>query len=109
MTVGAISGWLEISLGLEEYFCHLFHPFKPLECPERPPDEFNMAMFQVHIMRAKVILDQLNDVLDLYLYTVSWKDPLLTLTSLVLLVLLCVRFNTEYIGRYGTIGLLMRI
>lgn len=106
---GAISGWLEISLGLEEYFYHLFHPFKPLECPERPPDEFNMAMFQVHIMRAKVILEQLNDILDLYLYTVSWKDPLLTLTSLILMVLLCVRFNSEYIGRYCTIGLLAKI
>ena len=89
-------------MGLEEYFCHLFHPFKPLECPERPPDEFNMAMFQVHIMRAKVILEQMNDLLDLYLYTVSWKDPLLTLGSLIVMVLLCVRFNTEYIGRYGT-------
>lgn len=95
---GVISGWLEISLGLEEYFYRLYHPFKPVDCPERPPDEFNMAMFQVHIMRAKIILEQMNGILELYLYTVSWKDPLLTLTSLILVVLLCLRFNTEYVG-----------
>ncbi len=99
MDLGAISGWLEISLGLEEFVNRLYHPYKPLECPERPPDDFNMAMFQVHIMRAKVILEEMNDLLDLYLYTVSWKDPLLTGTSLILVVWLCLRFDTEYIGR----------
>ena len=56
-------------------------------------------MFQVHVMRAKVIFEDLNAVLELYLYAVSWRDPLLTGSSLAFLVWLCLRFNAEYIGR----------
>lgn len=96
---GAVSGWLEISLGLEEFVDRLYDPQKPIECPSRPPEDFNTTMFQVHVMRAKVIFEDLNAVLELYLYAVSWRDPLLTGSSLAFLVWLCLRFNAEYIGR----------
>ena len=96
---GAISGWLEVSLGLEEFVNRLYHARRPIVCPARPKDDFNTALFQVHIMRAKVIFEELNDVLDLYLYVVSWKSPFLTGCTLMILVSLCLRFDTEYVGR----------
>jgi hypothetical protein len=98
-SIGGISGWLEISLGLEEFVGRLYHPKKPSECPARPPEDFNTTMFQVHVMRAKIILEELNALLELYMYTVSWRDPLRTGFIFVVLVWLCLRFNTEYIGR----------
>ena len=96
---GAISGWLEVSLGLEEFFHRLYHSRRPIACPTRPKDDFNTALFQVHIMRAKVIFEELNDMLDLYFYVVSWKSPFLTGCTLMILMSLCLRFDTEYVGR----------
>lgn len=96
---GAICGWIEVSLGLEEFVHRLYHPRLPIECPDRPADDFNMALFQVHMMRAKAIFEDLNGLLHLYFYTVSWKNPVLTGCTLVVLVSLCIRFDTEYVGR----------
>jgi hypothetical protein len=96
---GAISGWLEVSLGLEESVNRLYHLRRPIACPTRPKDDFNTALFQVHIMRAKVIFEELNDMLDLYFYVVSWKNPFLTGCTLMILMSLCLRFDTEYVGR----------
>jgi hypothetical protein len=95
---GAISGWLEVSLGLEEFVHRLYHRRRPIQCPERPKDDFNTSLFQVHIMRAKFIFEGLNDMLDLYFYLVSWKNPSVTGCTLLVLVALCLWFDTEYIG-----------
>lgn len=78
----------------------LYHPTDPMECPKRPPDEFNVAIFQAHINRAKTIFEEMIYLLEAYGYAISWKDPLLTLSILTGLVWLCYRFNMEYIGRY---------
>jgi len=96
---GAISGWLEVSLGLEEFVGRLYHLRRPIVCPARPKEDFNTSLFQVHVTRAKAIFDELNDMLDMYLYIVSWKNPFVTGFSLVFVVALCLRFDAEYVGR----------
>ena len=48
----------------------------------------------------------MNDVVENYKYVVSWKDPLVTGSSLLVFILMCIRFDAEYIGSLPVLFLL---
>ena len=94
---GAISGWIDISVGVEEFYSRLYGP-NPIECPNRPPADLNMANFSNYIGRIRAIIEDLSHGITQYQYVVSWDDPMLTAFSLCVFVIFCVRFNAEYSG-----------
>lgn len=96
---GAISGWMEIDVGLEEYTDRLYGLWRPYASPPRPPPEFNMINFQTHIARVKALIDDAKYAMDKYNYVISWKNSRLTGASLVIFCFLCLLFNAEYSGR----------
>lgn len=98
--LGAISGWLEIRLGLEEWVDLLYNRSKPLVCPERPPDEFNTATFQAHMNRVRILYEELSSIFEAYSYMVGWNNPVLTGSIFAFCVWLCVKMDMEFIGRY---------
>lgn len=94
---GSISGWVEMSVGIEELYSRLYGP-NPIECPNRPPADLNLANFSNYVGRLKGIIDDLNHAVAQYQYIVSWKNPLWTGTSLYVFVWVCLKFDAEYIG-----------
>ncbi len=94
---GLISGWIEVSVGLEE-FCSRLYGQNPIECPNRPPADLNMSNFSNYIGRIKAIIDDVNHAVTQYQYMVSWENPFWTATSLYTFIWFCVHFDTEYIG-----------
>ena len=72
---------------------------KPFKCPPVPSDHLNVDMFQIHIARIGALVNDVKNGVKSYMYLVSWKDPALTSLSLILFVAICVRFNSEYVGR----------
>jgi hypothetical protein len=95
---GDISGWIEVLVGLEEDVGRLYGREHPFECPPRPPADLNMINFQNHIARIGALLADAKTGLDKYNYMVSWKNPSLTILSLIIFVIFCLRFNAEYSG-----------
>jgi hypothetical protein len=94
---GAISGWIDISVGVEEFYSRLYGS-NPIECPNRPPADLNMANFSNYIGRIRAIIEDLSHGITQYKYVVSWEDPMLTAFSLCVFIMFCVRFNAEYSG-----------
>ena len=80
---------------------------EPFECPPRPLPDLNMMNFQVHISRVKALIDDLKYGWGRYQYMISWKNPALTFTLLVVFVAFCVLFNAEYIGSIPILFLLI--
>jgi hypothetical protein len=95
--IGNIVGSIELLARMEEDVASLFGQ-SPYDCPPRPPDELNMAMFGVHLTRLYSLIEDIRKAFQLYGYVVSWKNPFITGISLVLFVYFCFRFNPEYIG-----------
>jgi hypothetical protein len=96
--LGSVSGWIEVDMGLEEFVKRLYGS-NPYPCPTPPPQELNMATFQNHLSRIRILLDDVANMVDQYDHAVSWKNPRLSLISLVLFVVFCTHFNSEYSGR----------
>lgn len=94
---GLISGWVDISVGIEEFYSRLYGQ-NPIECPDRPPADLNLSNFSNYISRIKAIIDDVNRAIARYQYMVSWENPPLTATSLYVFIWACLRFDTEYIG-----------
>jgi hypothetical protein len=92
-------GSIELRALMEEDVSSLFGR-NPYECPPRPPDELNMALFGVHLARLFSIIEDIRNGFELYIDVVSWKNPLITLASLVLFVATCLRADLEYIGSF---------
>lgn len=96
--IGSVSGWVEVDMGFEEYTDRLYG-YKPYSCPWPPPSELNMATFQNHLTRVRILVDDLVGMVEQYNDAVSWKNPRLSFTCLVLFVIFCTNFNAEYSGR----------
>ena len=94
---GAISGWITVDMSIDEDIDALFGP-SPLNCTARPPNNLDMELLQNHIRRITVIVEDIKSVIRLYLYVVSWKNPALTILSLVVFLRFCFKVDTEYIG-----------
>ena len=94
---GLISGWVEISVGIEEFYSRLYGQ-NPIECSDRPAPELNMSNFSNYIARIKTIIDDVNHAIAQYQYMVSWKNPFWSATTLLTFMWVCIRFDTEYIG-----------
>ncbi len=73
---------------------------RPKPCASRPKDDFNMELIQLHIARILSFIEDFNELIGAYVYLVSWKTPALTSLSLIIFIVLCLRFNAEYFGRY---------
>ena len=73
---------------------------RPKPCASRPKDDFNIELIQLHIARIVSLIEDMNELISAYSYLVSWKNPALTSLSLFIFVVLCLRFNAEYFGRY---------
>ena len=58
---GAISGWVQLSVGLEEDVTRLFGS-DPYECPAAPPDPLNLNTLNLHISR---LSDFVEDIISL--------------------------------------------
>ncbi|CAB9499353.1 C1 [Seminavis robusta] len=95
---GNISGWVEISVGLEEDVNRLYSGSTPYECPPPPPDTLNLATLNLHISRISDLVEDLGNFLGAYQYLVSWKDPLLTGFTFMMFLALSVKFDSEYVG-----------
>ena len=93
---GEITGWLDIDLCLTENTEQLYSS-RPIECPARPADALNVEMFQVHIARIGRLLEDIKKAVEAFSYVISWKNPALTSLSLILFIVLCLRFNAEYV------------
>mmetsp|Transcript_14872 Transcript_14872/g.41407 ORF Transcript_14872/g.41407 Transcript_14872/m.41407 type:complete len:1532 (+) Transcript_14872:243-4838(+) len=94
---GTISGWLDICVGVEEFYSRLYGQ-NPIKCPNRPPEDLNIAIFSNYIGRITAIIRDLKDVISLYQHMMSWKDPLWTAVSLAIFLCFCLLFNAEYSG-----------
>lgn len=103
---GAISGWVQLNVGVEELNRRLYGS-RPIECPNRPPAVLNMGNFSVHIARIKGIIGDANDVVAEYKYVVSWKNPFLTAISMYIFIWFCISFNSEYSGSLPFLFLLL--
>lgn len=90
-------GSVELVAAMEEDFSCLYGR-SPYECPPRPPDPLNMAMFQVHLSRLSGLGSDIRSVIAAYSYVVSWQNPAITFLSLVLFVRFCFRFDPAYVG-----------
>jgi len=94
---GEISGWLEVDVHLEEDR-KLFYSSAPRQCPPRAEEEFDIALIQLHIARIGAIIEGIKKMVSTYMYVVSWEDPKITGASLIIFVILTLRFNLEYLG-----------
>ena len=94
---GAISGWVEISAGLEEDVNRLFGT-TPYECPPPPADPLNIATLNLHISRISDLVEDVGNLFSGYQYLVSWKNPLLTGFAFTAFVAFTVKFDSEYVG-----------
>lgn len=70
----------------------------PYECPPRPPDELNMRLFQLHLSRLSNLVETLKDVVNGYIYMISWKNPILTGLAFFISMQMCATFNPAFIG-----------
>jgi hypothetical protein len=104
--VGSVSGWIEINVGIEEFYSRLYGS-DPIECPNRPPADLNISNFSVHIARIKTIVGDLNRGIAHYNYMISWKNPPLTAIAMYIFVTFCLRFDTEYSGSLPFLFLLL--
>jgi hypothetical protein len=95
--VGDIIGCVELLASLEENFEGLFGP-NPYDCPPRPAEDLNMAVFQLHLQRIANILEDVKQVIETYRFVVSWKNPYVTGISLLVFLRLCVWFDPAYTG-----------
>ena len=93
-----MTGLIDIDLSLQES-SDLFSFTNPIECPERPVNEFHIDLIQIHIARIKALLDDIYSVLDAYYFLVSWDNRALTSFSLLIFVATCLTLKAEYIGR----------
>ena len=59
-----------------------------------------MTMFQVHINRVVLLIDDIKNGVEMGLYIVSWKNPLLTAISLYFFIRLVLVFDPSYIGSF---------
>jgi hypothetical protein len=94
-----VVGCLELLIGFEEDLQSLYGS-RPYLCPPRPGDEFNMAMFQLHIARVLSLVDDMKSGIESLLYLTSWNDPVLTSISLYFFVRLVWVFDPVYIGSF---------
>lgn len=94
---GKISGWVELSVGLEEDSKRLYGP-TPYECPAPPPDPFNLSTIELHISRLSDFVEDVLSLVSKYQYAVSWKSPLLTGFSFALFLAFTIKFDSEYVG-----------
>lgn len=70
-----------------------------MECPERPTNDFNIDLIQIHIARIKALVDDIYGLLDAYFFLVSWDNRTLTSFSLLIFVSTCLTLKAEYMGR----------
>lgn len=94
---GAISGWIEVNVGVEEFLRQLYGS-RPIECPARPPADFHIATFNGHIARITSLIADVKLFIADLTYMVSWKNPALTSLCLIVFVTFCIQFNAEYSG-----------
>lgn len=105
---GDIVGTIELKACMEEDAAWLYGP-SPYECPERPPDELNMALFQVHLARIFNVIEDIRNALEWYQWLVSWKNPIVTLLSLLVFVRFCLQFDPAYFACYPFLILIVRM
>ena len=74
---GEISGWLELDVHLEEDR-KLFYSLNPRQCPKRVDEEFDIALIQLHIARIGVIIEDIQKLVSVYWYVISWESPQIT-------------------------------
>lgn len=98
---GEICGWVEVEVGFDEN-PDLYSNHHPLPCPMRPDDDFNVDLIQLHIARITTLVEDLSKLHESYQYVISWKNPALTSMCMIIFTSLCLRFNTEKVGRYDT-------
>uniref|UniRef100_A0A7R9ZHB4 C2 domain-containing protein n=1 Tax=Pseudictyota dubia TaxID=2749911 RepID=A0A7R9ZHB4_9STRA len=79
----------------------------PTACPARPDDSFDVDLIQVHIARIGALVEDVKNAVENYNYLVSWKDPAMTSLSLIIFVLSCIHFDTEYCGSLPVLLLLL--
>ena len=103
---GAVSGWIDIFVGIEELYSRLYGPNANI-CPNRPDESLNMAKFSNYIGRITAIIEDLRCGFTRFQYIISWEDPLLTALSLCLFIGFCLRFNAEYSGSLPIIFLII--
>ena len=96
--LGEISGWIEVEMCFKED-PYLFSNTNPKIYPDRPPDDFNVDLIQLHIARIGSLVEEVTAIYQTYFYVVSWENPALTGLSLIIFVFFCLRFNAEYFGR----------
>jgi hypothetical protein len=94
---GEITGCIELFAGMEEQTKSLFGS-EPYGCPSRPPEELNMAIFQLHIARLSSLIEDAKRLIECYQYIVSWRHPILTALSMLVFIQCCIRFNPVYFG-----------
>lgn len=97
---GEICGWIEVEVGFDEN-PDLYSNQHPQPCPMRPEDEFNVDLIQLHVARITSLIEDVSKLIESYHYVVSWKNPALTSMCMIIFTSLCLRFNTEKVGRYA--------
>ena len=92
-------GCVEVLICLEENTESLYGA-DPYECPPRPGEELNMAIFQGHIGRILSLIEDIKGGIEYVQYLLSWKRPSITVISLYFFVRIVVAFDPAYIGSF---------
>lgn len=88
---------MELSAGLEEDIKRLFGP-TPYECPAPPADALNLNTLNLHISRISDFVEDIINLVTLYQYVVSWRNPLLTGFVFALFLAFSISVDSEYVG-----------
>jgi len=107
-STGDIVGSIELMAVMEEDLTWLYGE-SPYACPDRPADEFNLAMFQVHLARMFTIFQDIKNAFAWYHWVVSWQNPIVTGFSLFLFVHFCISFDPAYFASYPLFVVILRM
>ena len=93
--LGIIVGMIEFQVVLEEDFRALYGG-SPYMCPPRPKDELDLAKFKAHIGRISQLVSDVRSTIHMIGYVVSWENPYLTATSLLVFVRFCYQVHPDH-------------
>ena len=94
--VGKVRATVQMEAALVENTTELYSIDRAISCPSRKEDDFNLALIQVHIARISNLVSQGRIAVDMYLFIIGWKNPVLTGFSFVTVIAFWVYLDPRY-------------
>jgi C2 domain len=94
---GDISGWLSLSISLDEDVEALYGLF-PIKCPQRPMKKFDIEILQSLLFRISLLIEEIKTFFNFCSFVLSWENAPMTGISYIIFTRMCFYFDLEYIG-----------